>query len=164
MSLEAKILGLDQKVDFDDGSISNVARIELPGGVIVVALVTEQGAQQMLVALQASKNVFRERPALEVPQAPPVQQAAPRMAFAPRPAVAPPPQFEFGGSSAAEESFEEEEDEPIVPPQLGPQLTRVRTPAADDAGNPTDAAGRPLYENAPAQEESRTDEDGVRGL
>lgn len=159
MSLEAKILGLDQKVDFDDGSISNVARIELPGGAIVVVLVTEQGAQQMLVALQASKNVFRERPALEVPQAPPAQQAAPRMAFAP------PPQFEFGESSAVEEPFEEdEEDEPIVPPQLGPQLTRVRTPAADDAGNPTDAAGRPLYETAPVQEESRTDEDGVRGL
>lgn len=152
MSLDAKILGLDQKVDFNDGSVSNVVRIELPNGSIVVALVTDEGAQLVFAAVQATKNVFKGRP--ETP--PPA-----KVSFAPRPAAAR-ESFEFGGDGFVGEP--PEEDEPVVGPRLGPQLKRMPSPGADDAGNPVDASGTPLYERAPAPEEATTDEDGVRGL
>jgi hypothetical protein len=163
MSLDVKILGLDQKVDFSDGSISNVVRLELPSGAHVVALVTDEGAQQVLAAVQASKNVFKERPVQAAPPQP--AQVAPRVTFAPRPANVQPPAFEFGGDGPGIDQ-PEDEDEPVVQPQLGPPMARVRAPASDEAGNPIDAQGTPFYEREPAappQEEER-DEDGVRGL
>lgn len=163
MSLAVNILGLDQKVDFADGSVSNVVRIELPNGSLMVALVTEEGAQQILVAVQAAKQVFKERVG-GTPQPQVQAPLAPRMVFTPQPTAVPPPQFEFGGEEDAGDDPLDEEDEPVVPPQLGPTLTRVRAPNADEAGNPVDATGRPLYEQGASQEESRTDEDGVRGL
>jgi len=155
MSLDAKILGLDQKVDFSTGDISNVVRIELPNGVQVVALVTDEGAQHVFAAVQAIRGVFKEPPA---PVTPP---PAPRVVYAPRPAAAP-PLFEFGGEGP--EQIEEDQDEAVVGPQLGPQLARVRLPGADEKGNPVDGAGRPLYEQEAAPPEVVADEDGVRGL
>jgi hypothetical protein len=157
MSLDAKILGLDQKVDFSDGSISNVVRIELPNGTQVVALVTDEGAQHVLAAVQAARGVFKK------PSAPAVPPPTTRVVYAPRPAATQ-PMFEFDGGEA-EEPPDEEEDEAVVGPQLGPQLTRVRTPPADEKGNPVDASGRPLYEHeATPPEEAATDEDGVKSL
>lgn len=166
MSLDAKILGLDQKVDFSDGSISNVVRIELPNGAQVVALVTDEGAQHVFAAVQAARGVFKERAAAPAP---------PRVVYAPRPAAAGPEPFEFGGNGAApiEDESEEggEEDEPVVPPQFAPPLARVRIPSADEKGNPVDATGTPLYVVGVAaqagwwlQEDAALDEDGVRGL
>lgn len=159
MSLDAKVLGLDQKVDFSDGSLSNVIRVALPSGAIIVALVTEEGAAQVLAEVQIAKNVFKtaqaaHQPPLVTPvvfsQAPP---QAPRQ-----------PAFEFGGDGVVDE-VPEEEDEAVVGPQLGPSLTRMRQPAVNDAGAPVDATGRPLYESAPeAPEERQVDEDGVPGL
>lgn len=156
MSLDVKILGLDQKVDFSDGSISNVIRIELPNGTQIVALVTDEGAQHAFAAVQAARGVFKES---QPTAAPPV----PRVVYAPRPADTSQALFEFNGEGGVPD--EEEEDEAVVGPQLGPQLTRARLPGADDSGNPMDASGRPLYEReAPPSEETAKDEDGVRGL
>lgn len=158
MSLDAKILGLDQKVDFSTGEVSNVIRIELPNKVQVVALVTDEGAQHFFAAVQAARGVFKEPP-------PPATPPAPRVVYAPRPAAPSQPLFEFGGGGAEEPPDEEEEDEAVVGPQLGPQLTRMRLPGADEKGNPVDASGRPLYERETSPpEETATDEDGVRGL
>lgn len=161
MSLEVKILGLDQKssVDFNDGSVTqaNFLQIALPGGEVVLALVDDAVAQKILLEVQSAKKVLKEQPTQNA-------QPAARVAFAPRPAVAQqPPAFEFGGTGDIEE-FDDEEDEPVVPPQYGPQLTKVRALGADDAGNPVDAAGVPIYQKAPPQEEAVMDEDGVRGL
>lgn len=153
MSLDTKILGLDQKVDFSDGSVSNVVRIELPNGTQVVALVTDEGAQHVLAAVQSARKVFKEQPVIP---------SSAQVVYAPRPAQ--PPVFEFGGGDAEAPPFEEEEDEAVVGPQFGPQLTRVRVPAADDRGNPVDAAGNLLAAKVPVQEDTALDEDGVRGL
>ena len=162
MSLEVKILGLDQKssVDFNDGSVTqaNFLQIALPGGDVVLALVDDAVAQKILLEVQSAKKVFKEQQTQNA-------QPAARVAFAPRPTTGQQtPAFEFGGTGDIEESFDDEEDEPVVPPQYGPQLTKVRALGADDAGNPVDAAGVPIYQKAPPQEEAVMDEDGVRGL
>lgn len=167
MSLDVKVLRLEEKssVDFNDGAVTQAhfLHLELPGGEVVLALVDDAVAQKFLMAVQATRGVLREQPAPLQPQVQPQQPgAAPRMVFASRPAAVPPPSFEFGGEGALDE---QEEDEPVIPPQFGPTLTRVRTPNADDAGNPVDATGKPLYENAPPiREEAEVDEDGVRSL
>lgn len=160
MSLDVKILGLDQKVDFSDGSVSNIVQIELPDGSIVPALVTDASAQQVLTAVQLSRNVFKEAP---------TPAATSRVVFAPRPVNVEPPSFEFGGEGpgAGDDNIDQDEDEPVVGPQFGPTITRMRAPSADDAGNPLAADGTPLYENMRPpvmEEEDRSDEDGMKGL
>jgi hypothetical protein len=153
MSLEVKLLSVDQKVSLSDGEVSNFIDIQLPDGFIIKALITDDAAQRVLILAHSHAGVLKDH---EFPRSTP-------SAYAPMPAQQSVNAFEFGGDVDVPPI---EDDEPVVPPKLPPQITRVRQPNVDERGNPIDKNGMSLETQTmpPTTPERPIDEDGVPGL
>lgn len=124
MALSVEIMDLDQKVSFEDGSVTNFLNIRLPDGSMIKALVTAVDAEKTVKAVQEHTKVFNGY------QPPAVEQPAP--VFAPRKEE---DVYVFGDDMPSDNGRPsldaEEEDEPIVPPQMGRPVVSRRVEAME---------------------------------